>query len=94
MKIIKLYGVEHCRVDGVQTYEVFRTLEEAERFVEDKDNWDCNNVPLFIFFCDFDADCIYEEDDGMLNYDDCSTTMQGNFKMIREVNKKPVHFED
>lgn len=94
MSIVKLYCVEHCRVDGAQTYEVFRTLREAERFVENKDNWDCDNVPLFIFSSNFNADYIYEEDNGFLNYEDFSDTMQENFEMIREINKKPTHFED
>ncbi|MDE5614433.1 MAG: hypothetical protein K2I74_07315 [Treponemataceae bacterium] len=93
MSIVKLYCVEHCRVDGAQTYEVFRTLREAEMFVENKDNWDCDNAPLCIFSSDFNADYIYEEDNGSLSYEDCSDTMQGNFEMIREVSKKPVHFE-
>lgn len=94
MNIVKLYCVEHCRVDGAQTYEVFKTLGEAESFVENKDNWDCDNVPLCIFYSNFNEDCIYEEDNGSLNYEYCSDTMQGNFEMIREINKKPAHFED
>ena len=90
MSIVKLYCVEHCRVDGAQTYEVFRTLREAEMFVENKDNWDCDNAPLCIFSSDFNADYIYEEDNGSLSYEDCSDTMQGNFEMIREEIKSVI----
>ena len=94
MNKIKLYGVEHCRIDGVQTYEIFRTLEDAERFVANKDNWDYNNMPLYIFSSDFNKDCVYEEEKGHLNYEDYADTLQGNFVILKELGKKPGYFEE
>ena len=94
MNKIRLYGVEHCRIDGAQTYEIFRTFEDAERFVANKDNWDYNNVPLYIFSSDFNEDCIFEEDDGQLNYEDYADTLQENFVILKELGKRPVYFEE
>ena len=94
MNKIRLYGVEHCRIDGAQTYEVFRTLEDAERFVANKENWDYNDVPLYIFSSDFNEDCIFKEDDGQLNYEDYADTLQENFVILKELGKRPVYFEE
>ena len=94
MNKIRLYGVEHCRIDGAQTYEIFRTFEDAERFVANKDNWDYNNVPLYIFSSDFNEDCIFEEDDGQLNYEDYADTLQENFVILKAVGEKPIYFEE
>lgn len=86
MKIIKLYGVEHCRNDGAQTYELFRTLNEAENYVLNSKNWNSSNKPLYIFSSDFSSEYVYEEDNGRLNYEDCYGLLQGNYKLIRKIN--------
>ena len=90
--IIKLYCVEHVCIDGGSTYEIFRTLNEAKSFAYAAENWDYENVPLFIFSVDFDSKSVYEEDDG-LNYDDCNGLWQGKYEFIEEVGKIPDYFE-
>lgn len=90
--IIKLYCVEHVCIDGGSTYEIFRTLNEAKSFAYAAENWDYENVPLFIFSVDFDSKSVYEEDGG-LNYDDCNGLWQGNYEFIEEVGKIPDYFE-
>ena len=90
--IIKLYCVEHVCIDGRSTYEIFRTLNEAKSFAYAAENWDYENVPLFIFSVDFDSKSVYEEDGG-LNYDDCNGLWQGNYEFIEEVGKIPDYFE-
>lgn len=86
--MIKLYCVEHCRTDGGQTFEIFRTLTEAENFAKDKKNWNSTHLPLYIFSADFNEEYVYEEDDGNLNYEDCYETMDGEFEMIEMLNEK------
>lgn len=90
--IIKLYCVEHACIDSGSTYEIFRTLNEAKSFAYAAENWDYENVPLFIFSVDFDSKSVYEEDGG-LNYDDCNGLWQGNYEFIEEVGKIPDYFE-
>lgn len=89
--MIKLYCVEHCRSDGGQTFEIFRTLNEAKNFANDKENWNGAHLPLYIFSADFNEEYVYEEDDGNLNYEDCYGTMNGEFEVIEILNKKPAH---
>lgn len=86
--MIKLYCVEHCRTDGGQTFEIFRTLAEAENFAKEKKNWDSTHFPLYIFSADFNEEYVYEEDDGNLNYEDCYGTMNGEYEMVEVLNEK------
>ncbi len=86
MKTVRLFGVEHCRIDGSLTYEIFKTLKDAENFVNNENNWDNNNIPLYIFSSNFNNDCIYEEDNGQLNYEDYYDTLQGNFEIIKHIS--------
>lgn len=92
--IIKLYCVEYACIDGGSTYEIFRTLDEAKSFAYTAEIWDYNSVPLYIFSSDFNANCIFEEDDGQLNYEDYADTLQENFVILKEVGKKPAYFEE
>lgn len=92
--MIKLYCVEHCRTDGAQTFEIFRTLNEAEAFAKNKENWDSEHFPLYIFSADFNEEYVYEEDDGNLNYEDCYGTINGEFEMIEELNEKTTLSEE
>ena len=51
-------------------------------------------MSLYIFSSDFNVNCIFEEDDGQLNYEDYAGTLQENFVIQKEVGKKPVYFEE
>lgn len=92
MNPIRLYCVEHCRIDGGETFEIFRTLEEAEKFASE--GWDNEHVPLYIFSEVFDEEYIYEEDDGCLNYDEYDGFELGDYQFIKKLNDKPDYFEE
>ena len=70
-----MYAVEHYYTDDRSTYEIFETLSEAENFCLDKNNWDKNHFPLFIFKADFNSELIYQEENGNWNYDDFYDTI-------------------
>lgn len=92
--MINIYCVEHCRTDGVQTFEIFKTLNEAEAFAKNKENWDSEHIPLYIFSADFNEEYVYEEDDGNLNYEDCYGKMNSEFEVIEILNEKPLLLEE
>lgn len=75
METKTMYGVEHYYTDDRRTYDIFETLNEAEIFTSDKNNWDKNHFPLFIFKADFNLDLIYQEENSNWNYDDFSDTI-------------------
>ena len=83
-----MYAVEHYYTDDRSTYEIFETLSEAENFCLDKNNWDKNHFPLFIFKADFNSELIYQEENGNWNYDDFSDTILANYEIIKHLNKK------
>jgi len=69
-----MYAVEHyCSVDDSSTYEIFETLNEAQFFSE-KDIWNIDNYPLYIFKAKFNCERIYLENSEW-NYDDCIDTI-------------------
>ena len=78
-EIRSLFGVEYAYVKEndieCSTYEIFRTVEEAEKFALNS-----GIIPLYIFSADFYN--VYVDDDGSLNYDDYSDTMN-NQKIIK-----------
>ncbi len=76
MKSTIMYGVEHCDlVKEISTYEIFTTLEEAQDFCNDNENWSKDRFPLRIFKADFNVNRIFQEDDNVWNYDDFSDTI-------------------
>ncbi|PAF46239.1 hypothetical protein BKH46_08340 [Helicobacter sp. 12S02634-8] len=79
---MKLFGVEHYYAnDDSQTYEVFYSLKEAEKFCKNE-QWNDVHYPLFIFTASFNKECVYW-DNGHLNYDDCQETILGDYKIIK-----------
>ena len=82
--LVKLYCVEHARIDGGSTFEVFRTLKKARCYAYTDGNWNYENVPLYIFSADYNSNYVYEDENGHLNYDDCSDLYQGDYKLNRK----------
>lgn len=86
METKTMYAVEHYYTDDRRTYDIFETLCEAESFTSDKNNWDKNHFPLFIFKADFNLELIYQEDNGNWNYEDFSDTILGNYRKIKQMD--------
>jgi hypothetical protein len=81
----EMFGVEHCYSDGASTYDIFETLDDANTFCKNVDNWNNAHYPLFIFKADFNVDLIFKDDNNW-NYDDFKGVILGNFKKIKIYN--------
>lgn len=92
METITMFGVEHYNaVDNTSTYEIFSTLENAQKFCADKSKWNKKYFPLYIFKADFNTERIYQEDDEMWNYDDFSDTILKYYDFKIEINSTPQY---
>ena len=103
MKRRKMYAVEYMCSDGSASFDIFETLEEAEKhcdknFVNDcgEKIWGKDCVPLFIFSADFNVDDIFteENENGVVigwNYEEHFDMIE-NYEIIRQVNGQSRHF--
>ncbi|WP_333851906.1 hypothetical protein [Epilithonimonas sp.] len=94
MEAKTMYAVEHYYSnDERSTYEIFETLNEAESFCSDKNNWNENHFPLFIFKADFNSDLIYQDENRNWNYDDFSGTILKYHSFRKTINEIKLEVE-
>lgn len=65
----EMYAVEYKTFEGT-TYEIFPTMSEALKFYSDPNT----DSPFRIFVAEFNEDRIFQEEDGLWNYDDYADT--------------------
>jgi len=87
MKTKTMYAVEHYyKSDERSTHEIFETLNDAEFFCSHNKNWNENHFPLFIFKADFNTELIYQEENGIWNYEDFENTILKYYSFRKTLN--------